>query len=259
VIAPRGEFGAGALSLKKTKKVFFIFLFRCLFRSKRIIWHASSPGEAANINDRIGLTARIVVREDNTELPMKATRAVSGGSILRAVSLGRLVPVKGIEELLLSLRHVRIPLTLDIYGPEEDFEYAGRCRMITESLPEHVTVNFRGAIDGAAVRETLLGYELLLFPSRGENFSHVIAEALSASLPVMCTDVTPWTDRLNSGGGVILPDNAIETWTAAVTKYAALSVAERFARRQGAASAYENWRATAADRHIFEMVLAPEA
>ena len=34
--------------------------------------------------------------------------------------------------------------------------------------------------------------DFLILPTKGENFGHVIAESLSASLPVIISQNTPW-------------------------------------------------------------------
>ena len=38
-----------------------------------------------------------------------------------------------------------------------------------------------------------------VFPTLGENFAHVIAEALSVGCPVFITADTPWTELIQSG------------------------------------------------------------
>jgi hypothetical protein len=46
ILAPRGELGAGALSFKKTKKKFYIFISKLFGLHKDIEWHASTETEA---------------------------------------------------------------------------------------------------------------------------------------------------------------------------------------------------------------------
>lgn len=43
-----------------------------------------------------------------------------------------------------------------------------------------------------------------LFPTLGENFGHVIAEALSVGCPVFVTANTPWTELIQRGAGKII-------------------------------------------------------
>jgi glycosyltransferase involved in cell wall biosynthesis len=39
---------------------------------------------------------------------------------------------------------------------------------------------------------TFAQYDLFAFPSRGENFGHVVLESLSVGTPVLVSDRTPW-------------------------------------------------------------------
>jgi glycosyltransferase involved in cell wall biosynthesis len=256
VIASRGEFGPGALSIRKFKKRLFILVFRCL-SGRNIVFHASSPEEAKHIRAQVGAGAgaAIIVREDNIDLPVAATTPVVGSERLQVVYLGRIVPVKGLDTLLLSLGSVSLPITLDIYGPEEDRKYADRCRQIASDVPENVSVNFRGPLNASEVTEVLQGYDVMSMPTRGENFSHVIAEALSVSLPVMCADVTPWSDHLRNGGGVLLPSNGVTAWSEGITEYARQSVGQRLSRRIAAGARYEHWRGSS-EPHIFDLLVA---
>lgn len=257
VIAPRGEFGPSALKLKRAKKAIALRAFRVILGRRRVLWHASSPNEAANIRSQIGQSARIVIREDNTELPPTAAEPTQPGQELRAVIIGRVVPVKGIEELLQALAGVSTPLVLDIYGPEEDAEYSRRCRSLAAKLAPVAKVSFKGAIPSDQVRKTLRAYDLMLLPSHGENFSHVVAEALSVSVPVMCADVTPWSAYIANGGGVLVSDNEIHAWTASIQKYATMSPAHKKSNKVSAGSQYERWRAsTAWEPHLFELIMA---
>jgi glycosyltransferase involved in cell wall biosynthesis len=48
-------------------------------------------------------------------------------------------------------------------------------------------------------------HHLFLFPTRGENFGHVIHEALRAGLPLLISDQTPWQRLAEQGVGWDLP------------------------------------------------------
>ncbi len=89
-------------------------------------------------------------------------------------------------------------------------------------------------------------------PSRGESFGQVIAEALSVSLPVMAMDVTPWTEVLRDGGGVVVPTAVVSSWSRAIANYSRLSAEERGGSRMRAGEAYDRWHARRDNVHIFE-------
>ena len=200
VVAPRGELGAAALSLKALKKRAFLRLSKWLRMNRNVLWHASNPSEMVEIKAVMGRNSRIVVREDDTNLPLVAVEPpVREPGPLRAVHVARIVPIKRLATLLEALQGVKEPLLLDVFGPVEDARYAEQCRRAAEVLPTQITVNFAGAIEHSLVRPTLAEYDVMMLPTASENFGHIIAEALSVSCPVMCPDTTPWTPWLRQG------------------------------------------------------------
>ncbi|WP_348790206.1 glycosyltransferase [Leifsonia sp. NPDC080035] len=253
LLAPRGEFGEGALSRRSAKKRAFIALYRALRLHRGLYWHASSEVEAGDIRRLWGGDARIVIRQNETQLPVSALEPEPVGETLRAVFLGRLVEHKGLHIALAALADVPVPVELDVYGPEEDPAYVERCKTIATALPDTIRVRFHGSVDPDHSRAALEGHELLLMPTAGENFGHVIAEALSVSCAVMCTTRTPWTETLESGGGWAL-DRSQSAWEDALRRYAELSTGERDASRTRAGEAYAEWRARPTQPHVLELV-----
>jgi glycosyltransferase involved in cell wall biosynthesis len=254
VIAPRGEFSLSALKIKGWKKRPYIRFFKAMGLYRRVFWHASSADEAADVRRVFGNTARIVIRENDTLLPANATKPIaSGPGPLRAVALSRVSPVKGIDTLLSGLGQVSKSIILDIIGPPEDKQYYQRCLRITESLPPHIQVNFVGSRPNNQIRRLLSQYDVMLNPTKGENFGHAIAEALSSSCPVLCADVTPWSARLAAGGGVLVPSNTSAGWAAAINDYAEKTPVELFERKQRAGAVYNEWRASTTQTHVFSL------
>jgi glycosyltransferase involved in cell wall biosynthesis len=257
LIAPRGEFGSGALGRRALKKKIFLLLYRVVQLHRGVVWHASSELEAENIRDVWGDSARILISQDETSLPALAKEApVRRPDLgLRVIYLGRIVEHKGLHIVLEALKAaVAVPVALDIYGPEEDKIYAERCRSILDELPNNVTATFRGVLEPHQVRPTLVPYDVMVMPTAGENFGHVIAEALSVSCPVLCTPTTPWGDVITDGGGRIVQDRSVESWANALNEYANAPSEELMNRRRKATQAYEMWSAQAGHVHIFDLL-----
>jgi glycosyltransferase involved in cell wall biosynthesis len=256
IIAPRGEFSTGALGIKGTKKRAYLFAFRLMGLPGRVLWHASTTNEERDIRTVLGEKARILVREDDTLLPSAAAppQARHESGVLHAVSLSRLSPMKGVVILLEGLKRLSEPLVLDVIGPAEDSGYFEQCRAAAAAVPSNVHVNFVGPKDPEEIRATLAAYDVMLCPTKGENFGHVIAEALSVSCPVLCADVTPWTQVLESGGGQVVPQNTAEGWARVVESYARLNNRERFERRLAAGKAYDHWKSDSSQPHFFTLV-----
>ena len=93
----------------------------------------------------------------------------------------------------------------------------------------------------------------MVFPTAGENFGHVIAEALSESCPVMCSDATPWTERLDGGAGGVVRPNTPDAWAAAIKDFVAAGPGEWQRQSDNASAAFDNWRAEDKGEHIFAL------
>jgi glycosyltransferase involved in cell wall biosynthesis len=256
VLAPRGEFGAGALTRHPLKKRVYMIAFRLLGLKRQVVWHATAEHEVQDIREIWGPGARILLRENDTQLPLVAERPSSPRSdAIKAVFLGRIVEHKGLAIVLDALRRVSQPLTLDVYGSEEDERYARECRRIAATLP-NALVKFHGPLAHEEVRRTLSGFDVLLMPTAGENFGHVIAEALSVSCAVMTTPWTPWTDVLKQGGGTVVADRTPSEWASAVEHVASLSRDEIALMRLEAARKFDEWRSSPSQAHLFDLAIA---
>ena len=85
--------------------------------------------------------------------------------------------------------------------------------------------------------QTLAAYHLFLLPTRGENFGHVILEALSAGCPVLISDQTPWRGLESSGIGWALPLTEPERFRAVLNQCIAMDES-KFIHRSRQATRY---------------------
>lgn len=245
VLAPRGEFSPGALALKAGKKRLYIRLTGWLGLYRNICWQASSEQEAEDIRRALGCSASRVMVAPNLLPPLATIEAGStthapemvppSGSALRLVFLSRISPKKNLAFLLQALAGVDFPVSLTIYGPQEDVAYWQQCEALMEALPSHVVVRHAGVLSPEQVPAALAEHDLFVFPTLGENFGHVIFEALKAGLPVLLSDQTPWQPTPD-GAVQTLPLAALAPWRVAIQAQAALSPTERQVRRQAAAA-----------------------
>lgn len=255
LLAPRGEFSTGALTIKARRKKAYIAVYRWLGLHRGVVWHASSSQELQQIRSLFGGGATVLVREDETSLPPDPVPPkMSTAGALRVVFLGRIAAIKGLDVLLNALTMTAATIELVVHGPENDRKYLRLCKNLCSELPPGVTVRFGGPIDSDDVRGVLMNYDLMALPTAGENFGHAIAEALSVSCPVMCTDRTPWTALLRSGGGVIVEARTPTAWAAALEAYAGLSAEQRLARRRDSGLAYVAWQKSDKGPHIFDLL-----
>ncbi|WP_104193755.1 glycosyltransferase [Cryobacterium sp. M25] len=257
LLAPRGEFGQGALAIRASKKRAFLTFYKAMGLHRRLLWHASSVNEEADIRALFGERARVLIREDETALPPTAQRPRSASREdrpLRIVFVSRLNPMKGLDILLRSLQPISAPMVLDIFGNAEDKDYVRTCERLIRELPTSVTCTSNGPISPEAVRAVFAEGDVFVFPTAGENFGHVIAEALSVSCPVICSNLTPWSDVLNMAGGDVLDSRDPLDWSVAIQAFAALSNEQVLGRRHAAGAAFDVWRSRDKGDHIFAQV-----
>ena len=242
IVAPRGEFSEGALALKAWKKHPYIATVKSLGIYQNITWQASSEYEADAIRRAIGITAKRIVFAPVLphSIPDSVESALSGafrekrapGDPLRVCFLSRISPMKNLDYALRVLAEVRVPVEFTIYGVAEDAAYWEQCQKLEKNLPPHVTVHYYGEIDHANVNRTLANHDLFFLPTRGENYGHVIFEALAAGLPVLISDQTPWKNLEARGVGWDLPLTAAEKFCAVIEAQAGLDDEARAAQRQ---------------------------
>lgn len=208
VLAPRGEFSTGALAIKSFKKKLYIKFASLLGLYNNIIWQASSELEKKDIIAALNVDpSSIFVAKD---LPSKISMSESffplePNETCKLVFLSRISPKKNLDFALQVLEKVESSLVFDIYGPIEDNEYWQVCLRLIQQLPSNIQVNYRGSMTPDQVANVFSGYDLFFFPTRGENYGHVIAESLSAGTPVLLSDQTPWQDLAKYNMGWDLP------------------------------------------------------
>lgn len=206
VLAPRGEFSPGALALKSFKKRAFMSAARWVGLHRGIVWQASSPYEAQDIHRALRPTPQAENLRIASDLPGRRSRVPAlpprpHDTPLRVVFLSRISPMKNLLGAIEILMRVRVPVRLTIHGPVEDAEYWSLCRARIGKLPPHISVVEGGPVEPAAIHSVLGGHDLFFLPTAGENFGHVIVEALQSGLRVLISDRTPWRGLSVAGVG----------------------------------------------------------
>ena len=213
IVSPRGSLEPWALSTKRWKKRPALTLLRPLLNSASAI-HATSDMEARGL-EAFGVRVPVAV-VPNPIAPApelggkrgtwRATLNVDEHSPLFLV-LGRVHPVKGIDIAIRALRLVkeRLPsAVLVIAGPGQP-RYDSTLMDLARSLGVVSSVLRVPLIMGADKYRLLRDADLLLLPSRQENFGNVVAEALSVGTPVIASRATPWESLEQSGCGRWVP------------------------------------------------------
>jgi glycosyltransferase involved in cell wall biosynthesis len=262
LLAPRGEFSPGALALKRRKKRVFIAAARVLGLHRGIHWQASTEEEAEHIRHQFPEAApRIHLAVDpvvvGPDVAVLASPGVAGQ--LRIAFISRIAPMKNLDGLLRILAGVRVPVTLNIHGPVEDEVHWQQCRELIARLPGNITVTTAGPLDPDAVSRVFAEHDLFALPTHGENFGHVVFEALRAGTQVLVSDRTPWK-TLPSGALMSLPLNDVDGWRYAIEAAAHRPITERLSLRAEAVTYAREYVASSDARKrnidMFESVAA---
>ncbi|MEH7214276.1 glycosyltransferase [Priestia megaterium] len=195
IIAPRGELSNGALKLKSIKKKIYITIAKFLGIYKHITWHATAQTEAMDIKMVFKKTKDIRVANNLTSnykeivFNKNLTKEVEK---LKIVFLSRIHPKKNLKYAIKLLEEIKGEVSFNIYGPLEDKEYWEECKQTIEILPSNIEVNYKGLIKHESILKIFHENHIFLFPTLGENYGHVISEALIGGCPIIISDQTPW-------------------------------------------------------------------
>lgn len=206
VLAPRGEFSKGALGLKAFKKRAFLYGASMVGIYRGVIWQASSSGEREDILASLPILSRKDIFEAMNlapvcEQPSLALEVRSDNEPLKICFLSRISPMKNLDYALSVLGQVASKVIFTIYGPKEVPSYWAECEGLIAELPANVEVHYAGQVLPGDVKTLLSKHHLFFLPTRGENYGHVIHEALSAGLPILISDRTPWGGVVEHGCG----------------------------------------------------------
>ena len=208
VVSPRGMLAPGAMSVSTGKKKLFLQLAKQLGLYRNIVFHATKEEEKAEIKREAGRKNPIYVisnlPQSEKQLPWKPCLKEEGE--VRLAWMGRMAPEKNTLYAFQVLEKSTCGnLVFDLYGAIYDHEYWKDCQRSMERMPEGVRVSYKGSLPNAGVVEKLQSYHFLFLPTRGENFGHVILEALSAGTPVIISDQTPWRNLKKKNIGFDIP------------------------------------------------------
>lgn len=237
LIAPRGELSQASLEIKRWKKASYMPIARILGLYSDLIWQASSDFELEDIRRGMGSLAQLIVIAPNLPALPKVKREGeqqndrAPGEPLRVCFLSRISLEKNLDYALHVLAKVKVPIEFGIYGSVSDELYWQRCQKLFKKLPAHVVVRYHGEVEHANVAQALSKHDLFFLPTTGENYGHVIFEALASGLPVLISDQTPWRNLEAIGVGWDLPLNGAEKFCAVIEAQAELDGEARAAQR----------------------------
>jgi len=117
--------------------------------------------------------------------PEQTEKKVSGNGPFNILFLGRMHPVKNLEFLLdVFENQLDIPFQLHLVGDGDD-KYVKGLKQRASSIPN---VEWHNELNNIEKWKFIQQSDLLVLPSRTENFANVVIEALSQGTPVLVSN-----------------------------------------------------------------------
>ena len=216
LLAPRGEFSPGALALKRRRKAIAIRLLRWTGCLRSIHWLASSDAERRTSPAPSAPRRSPACRRASRRCP----RPTSNGRQSRIDASGPCSPHGSRRRRTCiscwrSWRAATATFTSTSSARSRIRITGPGAAALMQRLPATVTVDYTGEATHHDLQRRLSTYDVMILPTLGENFGHVIVEAWAAGCPVLVSDRTPWRQLTARGLGwdVSLDHRA---WTSAI-------------------------------------------
>jgi glycosyltransferase involved in cell wall biosynthesis len=167
----------------------------------RVAMHVTSQEELEESKARMPGVQQALIPNGVT-MPAIGQRTWRPEGRLRLLSLGRLDPIKGLENLLAALPLVRsTEVELTIRGTGDPC-YLRSLEELVARLGLLDRVRFGGHADEAAKHMAFMQADLSIAPSHTESFGLVVAESLAHGVPVVASTGTPWRELPARGCGM---------------------------------------------------------
>jgi len=180
---------------------------------RRCALHVTATPEAEASSERLGVAHLEIAQIPNGVAlpdPCPSPPEPVGDGVFKLLYIGRLDPIKGIENLLDGLALLKaqeVPFSLAMVGSgDEAYEQQLRDRITKLELTSEVTL--LGHLVGEKKRAAFEACHAVMVPSYIENFGMVIAEALAHCRPVVASRGAPWPQLESQGCGLWVDNDA---------------------------------------------------
>jgi len=225
LLAPRGEFSAGAMRIRRTKKRLYGTLTKLVGLYDNLHWQVSTPIEEEELlqaSPARGLTSHSVhvVPEIFDAAVSSFHHPLKRAGTVTLAFISRMSEKKNLHFLLDVLMEVRGDVAINLFGPvaDKDVPYWTLCQSYLHNLPANIKAQYLGPLHHAMVPQTLREHHFFVLPTKGENFCHAAVESILNGTPVILSDRTPWVNLSPARAGFDIPLTSRNEWIDALQR-----------------------------------------
>ena len=234
VCSPSGMLAPWALRHKAWKKRLAWWLYQRRDLSRVAILVATAAQEVQDVRGRVPGKS-IALIPNGVELPPENGKPEIGNrkseNVRTLLFLGRIHPVKGLKNLVAAWNLVRPEGWNCIVAGPDQAGHQKELETLLRSYNLEKQFHFPGLVDDGQKMDLLKRSDVFVLPSFTENFGMVVAEALSAGVPVIATKGAPWAELGTHRCGWWI-DIGVEPLAAALHEATSLTDPERQAMGQ---------------------------
>jgi len=113
-----------------------------------------------------------------------------------------------VVEAVRQLRATGVPVLLDLVGPASPRALKRLRKTLRRVDPTGACINYLGSVPYEELPERYARGDLFVFASTCESFGQVVLEAMSAGLPIACSDRSAMPEVLGDAGVYFDPENS---------------------------------------------------
>lgn len=207
--SPRGSLQRWEGGKRQGVKALWEAVCNCLIKPGHVTLHVTSQQEYESSLARIRHVNASLIPNGVDCPELKTDRVWCPNGTLRMLFIGRLHPIKGIENLLIAMTNTCIANTTLVVCGDGDSSYRASLEAMVASLLLKDRVFFAGEVKEAAKLAAFTAADVCVVPSFSENFGMVVAESLAHCVPVVVSKGAPWAEIEERGCGYWVENNPV--------------------------------------------------
>ena len=225
IISPIGYLERWSMQQSRIKKKIALFFYQKKNLEKVDCIHVTSISELNSLKD-LNLKNPNIINLEHGKISIFAKNLkFKKKSVKTALFFSRIHKKKGLIELVEAWSIVRPKnWKLEIVGPVTDLEYKKKIlRTITNYNLQNEVIVKEPVYNEEEKINIFQRSDLMILPSKNENFGFSICESLFAGLPVLCSNQTPWLKLNELNAGWCLDLNSVKKISEAIKKISILN------------------------------------